>query len=98
LPHVAAFDVIHDEEELTLLYAELVNRNDVAVIEIDRNLRFVFEHVDEFRAVGVLRENALHRKELAYASGARSARKKHLGHPTGGEFLQKHILTKCLIC
>lgn len=97
LSEVAALDVVHYEKELTLLYSELMNGNDIAMIEIDRNLRLVFEHVDEFWAVGVLWEDPLYRKKFADARCAVSTRKKHLGHAASGEFFQENVFAETFV-
>ncbi len=64
------------------------------MIQVDRDLRFIFEHVDELGAVGVLGKDALDREELSDATGTRSAREKDFGHTTGSQLLEEHIFTK----
>jgi dephospho-CoA kinase len=68
------------------------------MVEVDRDLRFVFEHVDEFGAVGVLRENSFYGEEFTDAARASAARKKHFGHTTGGKLFQKYVFAEALKC
>ena len=100
LAEVSTLDVVHHQEELTALDAELVNRHDVRVAQVDRDLGLVLEHFDEFGAVGELRQNAFDGKEFTDAARARATREEHLGHAARRELLEKHVFSKrfVLVC
>lgn len=93
---VSAVDVVHDDEELIFLHAELGDGDDVRVLQIDGDRSFVFEHFDELGLFRKLWENAFDGDKLADAAGADTARKINFGHATHGKLLKQNVFSECL--
>ncbi len=74
-------DVLHREEVVALLDADVEDLRDVRVMELGREPRFVEEHVHELRVVDELRHDPLDDHELLEALDALGAREEQLRHP-----------------
>ena len=93
---VLALDVLHDDEELAVLLAELVDLHDVGVREARRDLRLVDEHVDELRILVVRAEDLLDDDGALEAGGAFAARTIHVRHASAAEAGSERVLTEAM--
>ena len=82
---VLAVDVLHREEVLVVLEADVVDRGDVRVLERGDQPRLVEQHPHEPLVLRLLREDALQRDELREATDAVGAREEQLRHAAGAE-------------
>ena len=97
LTNIAPLNVIHDQKKLVSFDAEFIDGDDIAMIQVDSDLRLVFKHVNEFALIKILWENALDGDKFRNALGTLGLGEIHLGHPTGGELFKEDIFSKRLV-
>ncbi|EPX58691.1 hypothetical protein D187_003889 [Cystobacter fuscus DSM 2262] len=93
-PQVLAVDVLHGDEVGAVGLPELVHLGDVGVVELGGDERFVAEHLDEFRVLRQVRQDALDHHVLGEPLDAPLAREPHLGHAASGELLDELVFPK----
>src|SRR6185312_14107449 len=86
--------VLHREEVVAVLEADVVDLRDVRVVQRRREARFVEEHVDELRVRRELREDALDHGELLEPLDADGAREIELRHPPDRDLANQVVLAQ----
>ena len=89
---IRTVDVLHGDVVRVLDLAEVVDMDDVVVIELRGELRFIDEHLDEVLIVGEVRKDLLDGHDLLKTFHAAHARFPHFRHATRGDFFQKDVL------
>ncbi len=82
---ILAVDVLHREEELAALFADVVNLDDVLVMQRGCEPRLVDEHLDEPLIARLLRPNSFDHHVMFESGNAVGPREQYLRHSTGGE-------------
>ena len=88
---VLAVHVLHREEVLAVLEADVVDGGDVRVIERRDEARLVEQHPDEALVRGLVPEDALQRDELRESADPVDAREEQLRHPAGAQRSDQHV-------
>ena len=83
--------VLHREEVLAAVLADVVDLHDVLVMEARRDARLVEEHLDEALILRVLGADSLDHDVALEAFDAVRAREQHVGHAAGGQVAQDRV-------
>ena len=89
-----AMHVLHDEQELAAIAADIQRADDVGVMDARGQSRLVEEHAYERRILGEEGMEPLDGNDAAEASGSEQPREVQARHPTFGERLEEHIAAK----
>ena len=91
---VGAFDELHHDEVGVLVLPEVEDLGDVDVVQQDRELGLVHQHVEEVRILGVARVDDLDGHELLEATETARLAYIDLRHPAYGQAAQQAVLTE----
>ena len=91
---IVPIDVLHGDVVRALDFAEVVDVDDVVVIELGGQLRFIDEHLDEVLIVGKVRQDFLDGDDLLKSFDAAHARFPDLGHAAGGDLFEEDVLSE----
>ena len=91
---VLALHTLHGEEVLIADAAEVVDLDDVRVLQLDGDLGFVDEHLDELIVVREVLQDALDDEELLEAAVREALGLEHLRHSADGDFVDQEVSTK----
>ena len=91
---VAPRHELHRDVERAAGAAEVVDADDVRVLEADRDLRLVDEHVDEVVVLDEVREDALDGDQALEPLGAEGLRLEHLGHAAHPDALEEEVFSE----
>ena len=89
---VRAVDELHRDEVVPVRLAQIENRDDVRMVELRSEPRFVQEHVDELLVARQVREDPLEADLLLEARGACLPGEVDLRHSAGGDQLDELVL------
>ena len=90
-PEVPAGDVLESDVKAVLLVTQVVDLGDVAVVELDGDLRLVLEHRDELVVLGDVREDALDRDRALEALDPILLGLVDLGHAADAHALEQQV-------
>ena len=88
---IVAIDVLHGDVIRAADLPEVVDVNDVVVVELRGQLRFIDEHLDEFLVVREVRQDLLDRDDLLKSLFSALPRLPHFGHAAGGDLFKEHV-------
>jgi hypothetical protein len=94
LRDVEALDVLHRDEEPTLLAAEVEGLHDVAMRQPRRELGLADEHPREGRVFGVAVEHHLHHREPRGAHLGGASREVDLRHTAATDVIEEHVASE----
>ena len=80
-----AFEVLHDEKELTAIVPQLVDLHHVGMPDVDHETRLIQKHVPKVLLTCEVREDALDDDGPTEPAWARLSRQEELGHATSGQ-------------
>jgi hypothetical protein len=96
LAHRAAGDVLHGDEEVLLLLAQLVDLHHVGVGQRRDQARLLQEHLDQLGLGREVGEDALDHHHALEATHAALAREEDLGHAAIGEPIEDLVAAEPL--
>src|SRR5262249_44709747 len=92
--HVLAVDELERDEVAVFDFAEIEDLGDVGVVQLNRDLRLVDEHRDEFFIFGDVRQNALDGEQALEALDPEGFRLPHLGHAPDVDAVEEPIFSE----
>ena len=87
---VATRDVLHAEEVRLILFSDVVDLTDVAMIELDHHARFVGEARHILGIAGVMSAQRLHHRQALHAGEAPARGQEDVAHAAARDGVQQH--------
>jgi hypothetical protein len=93
-PQILAVEVLHREEVLAGVLADVVDLHDVLVVQRGRDPRLGEQHADEALIARVLRSDSLEHHVALEAFEPLGSSQQHVGHPARGEVGHDPVATQ----